>query len=111
MEASVVVCETLKPPRLCHTENQPEVRKTATEKRARGAMLGARGAFVSPIYVALPVVDQEPSPQVPLCMLFKDLVDRLLSVLKRTLRLHVLVLGPEVCLLAHRHDVVVPYPL
>ena len=37
MEASVVVCEPLKPPRLCHTENQPEVRKTATQKRARGA--------------------------------------------------------------------------
>ena len=36
-EASVVVCEPLKPPRLCHTENQPEVRKTATQKRARGA--------------------------------------------------------------------------
>ena len=43
MEASVVVCEPLKLPRLCHTENQPEVRKTATQKRARGA----RGAFVS----------------------------------------------------------------
>ena len=37
VEASVVVCEPLKPPRLCHTENQPEVRKTATQKRARGA--------------------------------------------------------------------------
>ena len=36
MEA-VVVCEPSKPPRLCHTENQPEVRKTATQKRARGA--------------------------------------------------------------------------
>ena len=48
VEASVVVCEPLKPLRLCHTENQPEVRKTATQKRARGAMRGARGAFVSP---------------------------------------------------------------
>ena len=51
MEASVVVCERLKPPRLCHTENQPEVRKTATPKTstrcARGAMRGAHGAFVS----------------------------------------------------------------
>ena len=51
VEASVVVCERLKPPRLCHTENQPEVRKTATPKTstrcARGAMSGARGAFVS----------------------------------------------------------------
>ena len=37
MEASVVVCEHLKPPRLCHTENQPKVRKTAPQKRARGA--------------------------------------------------------------------------
>ena len=37
MEASVVVCEPLKPPRLCHIENQPEVRKTATQKRACGA--------------------------------------------------------------------------
>ena len=37
MEASVVVCEPLKPPRLCHTENQPEMRKTATQKRARSA--------------------------------------------------------------------------
>ena len=32
VEASVVVCEPLKPPRLCHTENQPEARKTATQK-------------------------------------------------------------------------------
>ena len=47
MEASVVVCEPLKPPCFCHTENQPEVHKTATQKRARGAMRGARGAFVS----------------------------------------------------------------
>ena len=47
MEASVVVCEPLKPPRLCHTKNQPEVCKTATQKRARGVMRGARGAFVS----------------------------------------------------------------
>ena len=37
VEASVVVCEPLKPPRLCHTKNQPEVCKTATQKRARGA--------------------------------------------------------------------------
>ena len=37
MEASVVVCEPLKPPCFCHTENQPEVHKTATQKRARGA--------------------------------------------------------------------------
>ena len=37
MEASVVVCEPLKPPRLYHTENQPKVRKTTTQKRARGA--------------------------------------------------------------------------
>ena len=49
VEASVVVCEPLKPPRLCHTEDQPELRKTATQKRARGAMRGARGAFVSPL--------------------------------------------------------------
>ena len=53
MEASLVVCEPLKPPRFCDTENQPEVRKTATQKQARGAMCGARGAFVSPIVLLL----------------------------------------------------------
>ena len=55
MEASVVVCEPLKPPCFCHTENQPEVHKTATQKRARGAravLCAVRAVRLFPSYTS-----------------------------------------------------------
>ena len=37
MEASVVVCQPLRPLRPCDPENLPKIQKTRTKKRAHGA--------------------------------------------------------------------------
>ena len=68
MEASVVVCEPLKPPRLCHTENQPEMRKTATQKRARGAravLCAVRAVRLFPSNTSLVTAPPPPLDQAP----------------------------------------------